>query len=187
MRIVLLFFFDGTFFVESNILLHRNSFEDEAKLLGDSVCQNLNACACVECVYSSITAIHTCYYYQHYLIRKGFIYMDKRKIFTGIGIDWIEHEIWKKQILKLAHFTFPWLCRMCNTRFFVPGLTKHSFILSCTNCRTTILSFYQSTPTTEKGQTIPYLHQLRTSVGKSNNEIILSDYSTIAFLIEYTF
>lgn len=93
----------------------------------------------------------------------------------------------KKQILKLAHFTFPWLCRMCNTRFFVPGLTKHSFILSCTNCRTTILSFYQSTPTTEKGQTIPYLHQLRTSVGKSNNKIILSDYSTIAFLIEYTF
>lgn len=55
--------------------------EDEAKLLGNSVCQNLNvsACACFVCVLASNVGviyfsllcyyytIHTCYHYQHYI------------------------------------------------------------------------------------------------------------------------
>lgn len=112
--------------------------EDEAKLLGSSlcVCQNLNVNVCVSfrtwvwfMFRYNYTSNYTCYHYQHSYLNseaEGFATLRDNQ---GIVNDRIEPQRRKIPL-------FPCLCKHVTSRLVQPS----TFILCCTNCKTTILS-----------------------------------------------
>lgn len=104
----------------------------------------------------------------------------------GIVIDWIEP---KKTLI------FPCLCKHVISRLVQPS----TFILCCTNCKTTILSLKQiPTPITHELSILPPQHKIHSLWTKGNESywVRLRETSlwkktkripTIAFLNAYTF
>lgn len=127
--------------------------ENEAKLLGNSVCQNLNVSACFVCVLASnVGVIYVSllyyYYYLHLLLLSALYLNSKAEGFAtlranqGIVIDWIE---------QIKNTYIPCLCKHVISRLVQPS----TFILCCTNCKTTILSLKQI-PTHQSHKNYPY-------------------------------